>query len=378
MKIIHIVPSIHEEAAGPSYSVPRLCESLQKAGVDIELDILGAKQKPSLDFVHAFRPSKFFKKIGFSGAMFLWLKIIAANGQASIFHIHSLWMMPNIYPGWAARGSNVKIIASPRGTLSPYALNINKWIKKLFWIFLQGPVIRRAHCLHATALSEYTDIRMLGLTQPVCIIPNGIDVPEFLPKQINSNQKTLLYLGRIHPKKGLLNLLHAWAQVESRFPDWKLKIIGPNEVNHLADLLNLRDKLALQRIEIIGPLYGIAKLNAYREANLFVLPTHSENFGMTVAESLAAGTPAIVTKGAPWSQIDNKNAGWWIDIGIDPLASCLNQALSMESEDLVKMGVNGRYWMLESYSWDAIAREMASVYQWMMEGGVPPKSILLA
>jgi glycosyltransferase involved in cell wall biosynthesis len=172
--------------------------------------------------------------------------------------------------------------------------------------------------------------------------------------------------------------LHAWAQVENYFPDWKLKIIGPNEVNHLADLLKLGDKLQLKRIEFSGPVYGEDKLNAYRVADLFVLPTHSENFGMTVAESLSAGTPVIVTKGAPWSEIYKKNAGWWIDIGIEPLVRCLHQALSTTSDDLEKMGANGRRWMIESYSWDAIASEMASVYQWMIEGGTPPKSIALS
>jgi glycosyltransferase involved in cell wall biosynthesis len=377
MKVIHIIPTIHEEAAGPSYTVPRLCKALEKVGIEIELGVLGASGKHSLDFIRSFLPSKHFNKLGFSGAMFSWLKQIAVNGETSIFHSHSLWMMPNIYPGWAARGSNVKIMVSSRGTLSPYALNINKWIKKLFWIFLQGPVVRQASCLHATALSEYNDLRALGLTQPVCIIPNGIDIPDFRSKNRNSKQKTLLYIGRIHPKKGLINLLHAWAHVENNFPDWRLKIIGPNEANHLIDLINLHDRLALKKVEMIGPLYGEDKLNAYREADLFVLPTHSENFGMTVAESLAAGTPVIVTRGAPWSGIITNNAGWWIDIGIEPMVNCLKYALSLPGEDLIKMGMAGREWMIESYSWDFIAREMASVYQWLVDGGKPPKSVIL-
>jgi len=316
MKVFHIVPTIHEEAAGPSYSVPRLCEFLRKEGIDIELDILEAKQKPLLDFIKTFRPSKIFKKLGFSGAMFSWLKNIASNGQTSIFHIHSLWMMPNIYPGWAARGSSVKLIISPRGTLSPFALNINKWLKKIFWICLQGPVVRQASCLHATAKSEYFDIRALGFSQPVCIIPNGIDVPEYKKSTNNLNKRTLLYLGRLHPKKGLSNLLKAWGQVESHFPNWNLKIVGPSELNQLSELINLANEMSLERVEFFDSLYGEEKLNAYRQADLFILPTYSENFGMTVAESLAAGTPVIVTKGAPWPEIEDRNAGWWIDIGV--------------------------------------------------------------
>lgn len=378
MKVVHIVPNIGREAAGPTYSVPRICKSLLGKGVEVTLTTLVDRDTPNYGFIKAFRQDlHFLKRLGFSSELLEWLRSQAKKNESKIYHSHSLWMMPNVYPGWASKGLKVKLIISPRGTLSAYALNINKWVKKLFWIFLQGPVVRQASCLHATAESEYRDIRALGLTQPVCIIPNGIDVPVFEPKQSNLNHRTLLYLGRIHPKKGLINLLHAWAQVENHFPDWKLKIIGPNEISHLEDLLKLRDKLSLERVEITDPLYGEDKLNAYRDAEIFVLPTHSENFGMTVAESLAAGTPVIVTQGAPWPEIGIKNAGWWIDIGVEPLVCCLRQALSMESADLVKMGANGRRWMIESYSWDAIACEMAMVYRWMLEGGMPPKSVVL-
>lgn len=375
MKVIHIIPSINSEAAGPSYSVPRLCDALQKNQINISL--LSLDLSVNIPFAFSFVSSPFFKKIGISGQMLSWLQMAARSGDVSIFHVHSLWMMPNVYPGWAARGTNVNLIISPRGTLSVYALNINKWAKKIFWKFVQAPIVRQASCLHATAESEYKDIRKLGLKQPVCIIPNGIDVPELRIKRSKFNHKTILYLGRIHPKKGLINLLQAWSQVEDVFPNWKLKIIGPDEKNHTKDLLKLSDRLLLKRFEISGPLYGANKLSAYEDADLFVMPTHSENFGMTVAESLAAGTPVIVTKGAPWSEIVTKNAGWWIDIGVEPMVNCLKYALSMPGEDLIKMGIAGREWMIESYSWDAIAREMASVYQWLVDGGKPPKSVIL-
>lgn len=378
MKVVHIVPNIGSESAGPTYSVPRMCESLEREGIEITLTSLAVEGTPNYKFLKTFRQDLHcLTKLGFSSELFKWLDRQAKKNQLKIYHSHSLWMMPNVYPGWAAKGSRVKLMVSPRGTLSAYALGINKWVKKLFWIFLQGPVVRQASCLHATADSEYKDMRALGLTQPICIIPNGIDVPEFKPKISNSNHRTLLYLGRIHPKKGLMNLLYAWAQVESRFPFWKLKIIGPNEGNHLRDLLNLCDQLSIKRVDISGPLYGEEKLNAYRDASLFVLPTHSENFGMTVAESLAAGTPVIVTKGAPWSEIANKNAGWWVDIGVTPLVECLHQAMSMSNEYLNEMGVAGREWMIKDYSWDAIAYEMAMVYRWMIQGGKPPKSVVL-
>lgn len=256
------------------------------------------------------------------------------------------------------------------------ALGINALQKKIFWHVLQAPALRAAACFHATAESEYEDIRRLGFRQPVCILPNGIDVPP-LEETPNSGCRQLLFLGRVHPIKGIDVLLRAWQAVEDRFLDWELHIAGPDNGGYLAEMQALAAKLRLERVVFHGPLFGEEKLRAYRAASLFVLPTHSENFGMTVAEALAAGTPAIVTKGAPWEGLDKQGAGWWIDIGVDSLSVCLEQALATPPAHLAEMGRAGREWMLRDYSWERIGAQLSVVYRWLLEGGETPPWVRL-
>src|SRR5262249_30544183 len=150
---------------------------------------------------------------------------------------------------------------------------------------------------------------------PVAIIPNGMDLPE-LPARPTAGppaERIVLSLGRIHPKKGLPRLIHAWSKLEAGYPGWRLKIVGPPEVGHDNELRALTSALGLTRVSVEGPIYGDAKTAAYQEADVFVLSTLNENFGLTVPEALAAGTPAISTKGAPWSGLEEEGCGWWID-----------------------------------------------------------------
>lgn len=377
MRVIHVVPAISEEATGPSYSVPRLCESLIGTGVDVQLAVLDWAVMPvRLSYQKTFPLWLGPRCLGVSPKMRRWLKQEVTSGRVEIIHNHSLWMMPNVYPGNAVRDSRCRLVVSPRGTLSTRALEINALQKKFFWHVLQAPALRAASCFHATAESEYEDIRRLGFRQPVCILPNGIDVPP-LEQAPKSGRRQLLFLGRIHPIKGIDNLLHVWQAVEHRFPDWELHIVGPDNGGYLAEMQGLAAQLRLERVVFRGPLFGEEKLRAYRAASLFVLPTHSENFGMTVAEALAAGTPAIVTTGAPWGGLDNEGAGWWIDIGVDPLVACLEQALATQPAHLVEMGRAGREWMLRDYSWERIGAQLSAVYRWLLEGGETPPWVRL-
>jgi glycosyltransferase involved in cell wall biosynthesis len=377
MRVIHVIPSITEEAAGPSYSVPRLCESLIDNDVELELVALGSVNiTTNLPYLKTFPLGLGPKRLGISPKMRNWLKQEVKSGHADIIHNHSLWMMPNVYPLSAVRGSKCPLVVSPRGTLSKYALNRSALQKKIFWYLLQASVLREAKCLHATAESEYEDIRRLGFKQPVCILPNGIDVPPLVEK-VSGGRKQLLFFGRIHPIKGIDNLLHAWQAVEHRYPEWDLHIAGPDNGGYLAEMQALAKELQLTRVVFAGPLFGDDKLRAYRKANLYVLPSHSENFGMTVAESLAAGTPAIVTKGAPWGGLEEEKAGWWVDIGVEPLVTCLEEALVLTSNQLGSMGHSGREWMLRDFSWVSVGEQFKITYQWLLDGGKTPPWVRL-
>jgi glycosyltransferase involved in cell wall biosynthesis len=375
MRMIHVVPTISEEASGPSYSVPRLCESLIATGVHVQLAALERPSaRPPLPYLKTFPSGVGPARLGSSPTLRRWLHSQAASGRVDIMHTHSLWMMPNVYPGHACRQSPCRLVVSPRGTLSSWALGRNATQKKIFWRCVQEPALRVAAGFHATAESEYEDVRRCGFRQPVCILPNGVDLPPLMHTK-SPGRRQLLFLGRIHPKKGVELLLRAWQVAAPRFTDWELRIAGPGGVNYVAQMQALALDLRLERIAFSGPVYGEDKARAYRQASLFVLPTHSENFGMSVAEALAAGIPAIVTRSAPWSGLLENAAGWWIDFGLDPLVGCLEEALSTSPQRLDEMGRAGRAWMRRDFCWQRISAQFLTTYRWMIDGGPTPECV---
>jgi len=382
MRCIHVVPAISEEASGPSYSVVRLCESLIAQAHPVTLAALdwAPMDSPPI-FLKRFSLGRGPRRLGGSPAMHRWLRKEVASGQIAFVHNHGMWQMNSLYPGWVTKHTTTKLVVSPRGTFSPWAMRHGSPMKKMFWLLLQKPALRTAACFHATADSEYEDIRRLGFKQPVTIIPNGVDIPQYIAKQ-PGRSRTLLFLGRIHPKKGLDLLLPAWAAVQERFPDWKLVLAGSDSgyygtTGYLDELLSLAAELNLKRVDFVGELLGAAKLRAYRDADLFVLPTYSENFGMTVAEALAAGTPAIVSKGAPWEGLVKHGCGWWIDCDLNSLIRCLEETMVLSEETCSAKGMRGRAWMQEEFSWQRVGQMMNCTYRWLIEGGTVPDWVRL-
>ncbi len=371
MKLIHVVPHIDQEAAGPSYSVPRLCQSLAACGNEVELSCLAARGEiPGVVLdLHSQWPvlGRFAVSTSLARALRSKAQVV------DIVHNHSLWSMVNVAAGWVVPGSRAKLVTSPRGTLSAWALNRNKTLKRWLWP-LQRRALARADLLHATSVVELQEIRAQGFAAPVVVLPNGIDLPD-LPAALApaaTATRTLLYLARIHPIKGLDRLLRAWAQLEPRHPQWRLVIAGKGEAAHVEEVHALAAELVVQRVEFSGPLYGEAKAQAYFDADLFVLPTHSENFGLVVAEALAHACPAVVSRGAPWSGLESEGCGWWVDNSVQTLVSALDAAMQLPPEELAAMGTRGRDWMQRDFGWGAIGQKMDAAYRWLVYGGERP------
>jgi glycosyltransferase involved in cell wall biosynthesis len=387
LRSAHVAAGLDPVNGGLFYSVPRLCEALAAAGAETTLLSVAGRESGQLAvydkgyyncrFAWDYARIPVLRRLRISRALTSALHDVALT--ADVIHSHGLWLMPNISAGRAAVGGPTPLIVSPRGMLAPAALAFSRWKKQVFWALLQGPVIRDAACIHVTSEQEYEEIRGFGLTNPVAIIPNGIDLPEAAGPQIAAPaiERVVLSLGRIHPKKGLDRLVRAWSKVELRYPGWRLRIAGPPEFGHDNELRALAASLRLTRISIEGPIYGEAKTAAYRDADVFVLPTLNENFGLTVAEALAAGTPVISTIGAPWSGLEREGCGWWIEHGIEPLAAALANAMVLPREVLKAMGDKGREWMARDFSWDCVARDMLDVYLWLTRGAEPPPTIQL-
>lgn len=376
MRIVHVIPHVNVEASGPSYSVPRLCQSLARRGNKVELTCLaapGAIDGVRLD-VHT--QWKIFQRFAVSPGLACTLR--GKAGNVDVVHNHSLWSMVNVAAGWVVPGRGAKLVASPRGTLSKWALCRNKVMKTLLWP-LQRRVLTRADLIHVTSEVEYKEVRALGLTSPVMIVPNGIDLPEQTLSEdtLKVSSRTLLFLSRIHPIKGIERLLHAWTALQKRYPHWRLVVAGVGAARYVEEVNMMASSLRLERVEFSGPLYGEAKNQAYFGADLFILPSHSENFGMVVAEALAHSTPAVVSRGAPWSGLETEGCGWWIEHDVPTLTAALDCAMSMPASQLAEMGKKGRAWMERDFGWESIARRMEAGYRWLIDGGVPPECVRL-
>jgi len=384
---IHVVAGLDAKYGGASYSVPRLCHALAAEGCRLSLySVAGEDASAEAGDARPFEDWRFkwdmarlpgLRAMRISSGLDRALRADAA--RVDVIHNHGLWLAPNLSAGRSSQRLRKPLVVSPRGMLNKSALSISRMKKRAMWLFFQEVMVRRAACIHATSQMEFDEIRALGLGNPAAIIPNGVDVPE--KKKTGDNQtnkpRTVLSLGRIHPIKGLDRLILAWAEVESSYPDWHLKIVGPDEVGHAQFLRQLAQREGLVRLSIEGEIYGPDKFDAYREADLFVLPTLSENFGLTVAESLAVGTPAIATKGAPWRVLATERCGWWIDHGVEPLASALKKAMETPRQQLTAMGLRGRDWVSRELSWERVGRDMLEVYRWLSGYGDCPSTVRL-
>jgi glycosyltransferase involved in cell wall biosynthesis len=376
MKLVHISPSIGDEASGPSYSVSSLCKELVAQGNELTLASLDLGHVPSSLYFHKTFPLGFGpRRLGRSPEMLAWMQRRCQSGDIAILHNHGMWQMNAVYPAWVAATRGILLIQSPRGAFTEWAMKWGSRFKPVFWHLLQRPAMIRTDCFHATAEAEFLDIRRLGFTQPVAVVPNGIDIPNITPKRTRA-KRTILFLGRLHVNKGLDILLPAWKCLQDLYPEWHLRIVGKDDTNdapdgYRAECLRMARDLGLSRVDFSGALYGDAKLRAYREADIFVLPSYSENFAMTVAESLSVGTPVVVSKGAPWSQLSENGAGWWIDIGVEPLVDCLKHAMAIRPEELAEMGERGREWMRRDFSWERVGTMMSSTYRWLRDRTLP-------
>lgn len=378
MKLVHVVPHIDQEAAGPSYSVPRLCQALAQTGNDVTLSCLAARGQIA-DVTLELHPQwSVFPRFAISSKFAAALRRALPN--VDVVHNHSLWSMVNVACGWLVPGRRPKLVTSPRGTLSAWALGRNRRLKRLLWP-LQRRALQRADLLHATSEVEYGEIRGQGFKAPVAIIPNGIDLPDLdMVEQVYAQrgpQRTVLFLSRIHPTKGLDLLLQAWLALQDRHPDWRLVIAGKGESEHVVEVQALARTLGVVRVEFPGPLYGDSKTRAYGEADVFVLPTHSENFGMVVAEALSHACPAIVSQGAPWPGLLTEECGWWVRNEVNTLGVALADAMSRSPAELHRMGLRGREWMARDYSWASIGERMDASYRWLLNGGREPAWIKL-
>lgn len=309
-----------------------------------------------------------------------------------IVHIHGLWDPFLHATAKRARKFGIPIVWSPHGMLQKWALK-NKWWKKLAALAVyQWRDLHSAALLHATAQSEVEDIRRLGLRNKVVTASLGVrildgDVGLCRRSRSTADVKTLLFVSRVQRKKGLPNLIEAWSRLSQDLrKGWQIRIVGPDQDNHTAELKSQCDCLGLTysdgatsaadldlrprpNITFVGPKYDSDLDAEYSNADLFVLPTHSENFGSVVIEALAHGVSVITTKEAPWAELEEFKCGWWIDDTVEALTAALQEACGAEGlRALPEMGRRGRELVEKCYTWLAVCDKMVRGYEEVLNG----------
>ena len=375
--IVTVVPGLNKASGGPSYTVPALAASVARAGVRGCLVTAAAGSGDELNLPPAELVPAQFVPSGL-GAGLRFPSVVARavrDAGAGLIHVHGLWMPACFLTERLARRKGFPLVVSPRGMLEPWAWRHHAWKKRPIWWLWERRNLQYAAVLHATAPEEADAFRRLGLSNPIAVIPNGVDLPDRaemnIPSPAGDGRRTLLFLSRIHPKKGLLNLVAAWQQV--RRPGWRVVVAGPDPDCHLNAVRQAAHQSGVSDdFTFPGAVYGTDKWRLYQQADLFVLPTFSENFGVAVAEALAMGVPAITTKGAPWKCLEDERCGWWVDVGVPPLAAALQEAMQLSDADRQAMGRRGTAMVRERFAWERIGLEMARVYDWVLGQGDKP------
>ena len=366
LRIVHVVRNLGEHQGGPSVSVPRL--ALATAGLGHPATVLatGAALPPRLPAGLDARvfpgtgPEVLGASVGLASAL--------RRLQPDVVHSHGLWRRTLHYGARQARRGSAIHVVSPRGMMAPWAWAHHRRRKTAARWLLHPGALESADGWHATSALEAEEIRALGFTQPICVAPNGVDEPDTTEAQAaasywrsacpaTGHRRTAVFYSRFHAKKRLVELIDLWLVVAPA--DWLLLLVGLPETYSVADLESYIGRHpARDRIVIFD---GTGRPPPYAVAQLFLLPSHSENFGLVIADALAHGVPVLVTDTTPWPEVVAAHAGWcvpWSDY-----ESTLRRVLALSPEALAAHGVAAKAWVIPRFSWGHSATLLVDFYR---------------
>lgn len=382
--------SISRAAGGFFNSVRRLSVSLQGLP-DTEVRVFSLPDAHSAADLSAWAPLRpelhpFRGPVGFRYSPALARAVAAA--KCDLVHTHGIWLHISAVALREHRRRGIPHIISPRGMLDPWAVRQSRWKKLLAGWWFEQAHLSEARCLHALAPSELAAIRAYGLNNPIALIPNGIDLPGPVtdppPWQtgFGTNERVLLFLARLHPKKGVAEMLRAWAAVRRHSPNlaasWRLAVAGWDDGGHEAGMKRLSAELGLNgQVAFLGPLFDERKAAALAHCAGFILPSFSEGLPMGVLEAWAHGKPVLMTPQCNLPEGFAAGAALEMTPSVESIATALRAFFSMSPAALGEMGEKGGRLVAERFTWPKIAREMRAVYQWVLGGGPGPACVVL-
>ena len=377
--------------AGGLFVAPRaLAQALQVEGVRI--DVLGTHDAHSADDQAAWKGLTLHLLRPLPPAAFAWApryRAVLNSLDPDLVHVHGLWQYPSMVCAAWARRTGRPYLVSPHGMLDPWALANSRLKKQVAATAFQRQHLERAACLHALCDAEARAMREYGLKTPICVIPNGVDLPVTekdlpVPWPLDTEgRQVLLFLGRLHPKKGLPHLLQGWKALLNERPGirhrWCIAIAGWDQSGHRAVLEKQTASLGISKsVFFTGPLHGEEKAAAFCHAAGFVLPSFSEGMPAAILEAWSYGLPVIMTRQC------NIPEGFAGDAALAMTADATGARHALEcivdlSEDKRRaMGERGRELVQERFTWSIIATQMRAVYEWIVDGGCPPECVQIS
>lgn len=384
MNIAFVLAHISDRFGGPVAVVKNIGQQLAKMGNGVSYWATGDNRDQAdslpLSGVHVYGvdwPQAWYRSKG------LRRGLEAEIASVDIMHVSEFWPYSTHMASRIGSRMGVPYMLAPAGAFEPWAMKSNrcKWLKKMGYLHLIGrSAVEGAACLQACSFKEVEHFRQMGCGGPVTIIPNGVDTSTFIPGDrteaqdywpIPKDRLMVLFMSRLSPEKGLDLLIPAWADL-MRSPSSKdamLVIAGPDDRGYQRVVERMIDTYDVSsRVCMIGMVHGRQKLALLRRADVFILPSYSENFGIVVAEALACGTPVITTTGTPWEQLHTVDAGRWVPPTKQDIGESLHELLGMSESQRQQMGERGAVLIREHYTWEEAARKFSTVCDCIMQG----------
>lgn len=393
MKLISVIENIADEYGGPANSLPNMLEALRKKlGITSVIYSVSSGMDEKNLFIERFNIPWFnCKPIGPSKIKFsseLRIRLNSELGNGDIIFSNNLWNYPAFLSAFTARNKRLPHIVSIRGSLYPWSLSQGKLRKKIAWFLFQKKSLQSASLVHVTCADEYHSVRELGIASPIAIVPHGINYDDYqdLPQKqacsehlnLCKDKKYVLFMSRLHKKKGLDLLLDVWVEMVKEFPNWCLLVVGPDYSNYTQKINAIVSENKIpNNIKVFGMLTGYDKQAVLGVSDIFTLPSYTENFGVVIGEAMAAGLPTITTTGVPWSEINSWNCGQQIELSYENLFNSMKSIMGQDEKSLKIMSNNAKSLIKNNYSWSAQAEKFGQALNYVAFSKPAPGVVFL-